>query len=321
MTDLPIRLWDTRGLETAAFEETLAEVERALKDAAASGRPEDKIHIAWVCIAEPGGRVEDADRQLAALFRRYDMPVIVVVTKAFGSDEFAAEVHRLMPGTDAVVPVMAEAYRVPPVEPRGLPELVDETMRLLPEVARRAFVAAQLVDMAAKRSAAMRIAAAGAVSAAAAAASPIPGSGPAGVLVASAGMVAGIAAAMGVPLGRPALLALGTSVAGGLAASTAGRMLLGELLKIVPGVGSVAGGALDATIAAAVTYGLGVGFSEFLIAFHARNARMPDAAELRDGFRRFWAARAAKEIEPPADAPQDPHEGDTNTLQEPAPRA
>ena len=162
---LPLRLWDTRGLETAAFQETLDAVEQAVEGAAASGRPEDRVHIAWVCIAEPGGRVEDADRQLATLCRRHGMPVVAVLTKAFGSQEFEAEVRRLLPGVDAVVPVMAEAYKVPPVEARGLPDLVAETLRLLPAAARQAFVAAQLVDMAAKRRAAKRIAASAAAAA------------------------------------------------------------------------------------------------------------------------------------------------------------
>jgi uncharacterized protein (DUF697 family) len=105
---------------------------------------------------------------------------------------------------------------------------------------------------------------------------------------------------MGVPMNQAALLPLGISLAGGLAASTGGRMLLGELLKLIPGAGSVVGAAVEMPVAAATTYGLGFGFTEFLIWFHDLNSRMPEGTELRDGFERFWKQRPDKEVAPPA---------------------
>ena len=297
---LPIRLCDTRGLEVAAFEETLAAIEQEIKRAASSGRIEDRLHLAWLCIAEPSARIEEAEQRLAQLCHQHGIPVIVVITKAFGSTEFVDAAERLIPEAKAVIPVMAEALIRPPFPAHGLMELVAATERLLPQAVENAFVAAQQVDLSAKRTRAITVARAAAAAAATAALAPIPGVGTAAVLAINAGMIAGIAAAMGVALNRAALLPLGASLAGGLAASAGGRMLLAESLKFVPGVGWVIGAAIESSIAAAMTYGLGIGFTEFLLWFHGRNARMPEGLELRDGFERFWSQRKTKEITPPS---------------------
>ncbi len=296
---LPLRLWDTKGLEAEAFQETLAAVDQTVREAAESDKAEDHVHIAWLCINERSNRVEPADERLVELCQRHGLPVIVILTQSFDPDEFVADVRRLLPQVDAIVPVMAEPFRKPPVPTSGLPELVGETLRLLPEAARRAFVAAQIVDMGRKRSAALKIAAAGAASAAAAAIIPLPGLAPPAVLAATAGMVTSIAVTMGVPLQRQTLVALGTSVAGSLALTVLGRMLFGEALKLIPGVGTMVGAAADASVAAATTYGIGVAFTEFLIAFFKGHQRMPDADELRAGFSKFWRQRPVKAVEPP----------------------
>ena len=112
-------------------------------------------------------------------------------------------------------------------------------------------------------------------------------------------MVAAIAAAMGVQMSQSNLLTLGASMLGAMGAAAGGRLIAGELLKLVPGIGAIAGGVITSSIAASATYGLGYGFTEFLCRFHASQQRMPDGAELRDGFRRFWESWEQKEKIPP----------------------
>jgi uncharacterized protein (DUF697 family)/GTPase SAR1 family protein len=295
---LPVRLCDTRGLEMKDYAETLSAIEREIDRA--GRRPEDTIHIAWLCISEQSARVQPGEQELAQLCHRRKIPVVVVVTKSYGDDEFVEAVRTLIPEAEAVVPVLAERRVRPAVEAHGLVELVAETERLLPKVAENAFLAAQQIDMSKKRSLALRIAGSSAVAAGAAALIPVPGAGPSAVLAINVGMVVSIAAAMGVTMDRAAMVALSASLVGGLAASTGGRMLLGEALKLIPGFGSAAGAAVEVSAAAATTYGLGLGFAEFMLWFHGRNARMPEGSELRDGFQKFWAQRKEKQITPPA---------------------
>lgn len=296
---LPLRLCDTRGLELAAYAETLAALESELLRSSASNRIEDRLHLAWLCISERSARIEDAEQQVAKLCSKHGVPLIVVVTQAFGKEQIVTTIRQLIPEAKAVVPVMAEAEDIPPFPAHGLPKLVFETERLLPQAVENAFIAAQQIDLDAKRSIATKIAMAAAAGAAAAAFIPVPFAGTAGLLAINTGMVTGIAAAMGVVMDRTSMFALAASLAGGLAASSGGRLLLGEALKFLPGPGTVAGTAVEASVAGAVTYGLGLGLIEFLLWFHSGNARMPDGSELKDGFARFWAARPNKEITVP----------------------
>lgn len=296
---LPLRLCDTRGLELAAYEETLAALKRELLKSSASNRIEDRLHLAWLCISERSARVEKAEKQVAKMCSEHGVPVIVVVTQAFGKEEFVTAIRELIPEAKAIVPLMAEAEKIPPFPAYGLPQLVKETERFLPHAVENAFIAAQQVDIDSKRSIATKLAIVAASGAMAAAFIPIPLAGTAGLIASNASMVAGIAATMGVVMDRKSILALAASLAGGLAASSGGRLLLGEALKLLPGAGTVAGTVVEASVAGATTYGLGIGLIEFLLWFHSGNERMPDGSELKVGFTRFWANRPNKEIIPP----------------------
>jgi len=276
--DLPVRLCDTRGLELARYQETLA----ALRDEIARG----PIHILWLCIAEPSGRIEEAERAVLALCRAQAIPAIAVLTKAFLLDDMTDAARRELPGVAEVIRVIAV-----PADggaPRGIVELVHATHRLLDGAPREAFNAAQQVDIDAKRSAALKVAAGAAASAGVAAATPVPLADSAGVLAVNIGMIAGIAVAMGVPLSRSNMMPVATSIVGALAVTFGARMLGGSIIKLIPGVGSVAGGVINAGLASSATYGLGHGFTEYLTRFFRREHRMPAGEELARGFAAFW---------------------------------
>lgn len=289
--DLPVRLCDTRGLELARYAETLG----ALRDEIRRADP--PIHVLWLCIAEPSGRIEDAERELLAMCRAQSIPGITVLTKAWLLEDMTQAAREGLPGTADVIRVMARGADGGP--PRGIVELVQSTLRLLEGGARDAFNAAQQVDIEAKRSAALKVAAGAAASAGLAAATPVPLADSAGVLTVNIGMIAGIAVAMGVPLSRANMLPVATSIVGALAVTFGARMLGGSILKLIPGVGSVVGGAINAGLASSATYGLGHGFTEYLCRFFLREHRMPAGEELARGFQAFWEKWDRKKDAPP----------------------
>lgn len=289
--DLPVRLCDTRGLELARYAETLG----ALRDEIRRADP--PIHVLWLCIAEPSGRIEDAERELLAMCRAQGIPGITVLTKAWLLEDMTQAAREGLPGTADVIRVMARGADGGP--PRGIVELVQSTLRLLEGGARDAFNAAQQVDIEAKRSAALKVAAGAAASAGLAAATPVPLADSAGVLTVNIGMIAGIAVAMGVPLSRANMLPVATSIVGALAVTFGARMLGGSILKLIPGVGSVVGGAINAGLASSATYGLGHGFTEYLCRFFLREHRMPAGEELARGFQAFWEKWDRKKDAPP----------------------
>lgn len=291
--NLPVRLCDTKGLEMEGFQATLAALEGEIERANASGQFDQRIHILWLCISEPGTRVEEGERAVARLCARHGIPAVVILTKAIGPRAFQDTVKQEIPGARQIVRVLAEPWDDRP--PFGLDELIRVTEAVLPEARQAAFIAAQRVDVERKRRRALKIAAGAAASAAGAAAVPIPVADAAGVFAVNAGMIAAIAAAMGVSLDRDSTLALAASLAGALATSAGGRMIAGQVLKFIPGIGSLAGGAVTAAVAGSTTYGLGYGFTEYLCRFHAARGHMPEGDELRDGFRRFWESWGEKE--------------------------
>lgn len=294
---LPLRLCDTKGLEMGSFQSTLAALEGEIEQGNASGEFDQRVHILWLCIGEPGTRVEPGERAVVALCARHGIPAVVILTKAIGPRNFQDSVRREIPEARHIVRVLAEPWDDRP--PFGLEALIQATESVLPEARQAAFVAAQRVDIARKRKRAMKIATGAAASAAGAAAVPIPLADAAGVFAVNVGMVAGIAVAMGVSMDRDSMLAMAASLAGALATSAGGRMIAGQVLKLVPGIGSLAGGAITAAVAGSATYGLGYGFTEYLCRFHAARGHMPEGDELREGFRRFWESWGEKDKAPP----------------------
>lgn len=294
---LPVRLCDTRGLEMSGFEETLGAVEKEIERAASTGRGGDRVHVLWLCIQEPGARVEEGEERLAALCARHGIPVIVVLTKAIGPRNFQDKVREILPGSRGIVRVLAQDWDDRPAF--GLVDLIGATDAVLPEAVKAAFDAAQQVEIGRKRKRALDISRTAAGAAAAAAATPIPVADAAAVFSVNVGMVAGIAAAMGVQMSQKNLAMLGASLLGALGAAAGGRLIAGGVLKLVPGLGSIVGGVLNSGVAASTTYGLGFGFTEYLCRFHAAQHRMPEGDELREGFRRFWASWDRKEQAPP----------------------
>ncbi len=295
---LPLRLFDTRGLELKDYESTLAAVKKVITDSAQGGRQEERIHLAWLCINEMSDKVQDAEVELAEHVAEYDIPVVVVLTKALsGSDAFKAEVHKLIAAARDVVRVLAE--RGGPVQPFGLDTLVHITKGLIPGALQAAFVAAQKVDMVLKRDAARGLLWQYASAAATAAAVPVPVAGVPAVVGANIGMITAIAARMGVQMTSATITALAGSIAAALTASTVARLAAGQVAMLFPGVGSVVGGGVNAALAGSATYALGYGFTEFLYHYGEQNGRMPAGEELQEEFKTFWSNWGGKDMRPP----------------------
>lgn len=190
---LPVRLCDTKGLELAAFNKILADLEAEIERGIASGKIEDRVHILWLCIAEPGGRVEKGEEQLIAVCERHRIPAIVVLTKAIGPRSFRDTVKKLLPGAKNVIRVLAEEWDDdPPRKQFGLRDLIEATHDLLPEATKNAFDAAQRIVLERKRDRALKAAMAAAAAAATAAAVPIPVADAAAVLSVNIGMIASV---------------------------------------------------------------------------------------------------------------------------------
>lgn len=256
---VPVTILDTRGLELADYEQTV----RALRDEVDARRldpdPQRHVHVAWVCIAEDSRRVEEGESAVVDMLAR-SVPTIAVVTKARADQGFQQTVQDLLPKVRNVVRVRALREELDDghvLETMGLDTLVDVTMEVAPEGQKDAVAAAQRVSLRHKKRAAQKVVVGAAAAATATGATPIPFSDAVLLVPIQVGMLAGITAAFGVPLDEAFLTTLVSSAVGVLGASYVGRALAGSLLKLIPGGGSIAGGAIGGVTAAAITTAMG----------------------------------------------------------------
>ena len=277
---IPLAIWDTRGLEMSDFDETLGELMKLVEKRANEPEPQDHIHVAWLCLHEDGRRVEPAERKLCRSLAQH-MPVLGVVTKARRDDGFSAEVHRLLPEAKNVVRVraIAEQFDDPGISlpPMGLDELVASTAEVVPGGIQGAFAAAQRVSLQQKEQQAHRVVASAATSAAATAALPIPFADAVILVPIQISMLAGISVIFGLDASRAFLSVLVATVTGAAGTTLAGRAIVTNLLKFVPGGGSILGGAISAATATTLTTVLGEIYIASLVAVFTRtDGQMPE---------------------------------------------
>ena len=286
---VPLAIWDTRGLEMAAYKETIAELERLIKSRSQEADPQRHIHAAWLCIHEDGRRVENAEIELHEALARH-MPVLGVITKARADAGFKAQVQQLLPETRNVVRVRALGEELDEGQvlfPMGLAELVETTIEVIPESFRRAFAAAQIASVQQKKNEARKVAMATAAAATAAGAAPIPFADAAVLVPLQIGMLAKISAIFGLGLSKAFLTTLLAAAGGTTGATIVGRAVASNLIKLIPGAGTILGGAISAATAGAITTTLGELYIATLISlFTDKSGQAPDSEEVVREFKK-----------------------------------
>jgi uncharacterized protein (DUF697 family) len=295
-----LRLCDTEGLEMDRYQETLDGLRQEIAQRQGSRDAFDHIHAAWLAIDEPSLTVQPGEIALTKLLHDQGIPVIAVLTKAGMAPAFKGKVAELLPLSQAVIRVRASPIEIEgmtfPV--MGLQELIEATSKVIPTSVEKAWAVAShnLAEMAATS---RKIVLSAATAAGAAGATPIPIADAAGVFGVQAGMIVGVSLQMGVQLKRDDLRVMAVTLLGALGATAGGRFLAGQVIKLIPGLGMIAGAAITGVTAATLTYGLGHAYIEYLKSFYESNRRMPAPDELLTGFQDFWARWKDKEEAPP----------------------
>ncbi len=291
---IPISVIDTRGLELEAFHETLNQLTTFIDQRAKETDPSRHIHCAWLCISEESRRVESAEQNLAKQLSSR-MPVIVVITKSSHDDGFRTAVQSAIPEARNVVSVRAVSIidddgHVKTA--KGLRELVDLTMEVLPEGQKNAFAAAQKVVLRQKQDRAHKIVIGAVAAAAGIGATPIPFADAALLVPLQVGMLAGIAASFGLPIDTAFFSTMIAGIMGGAGAAVGGRALVGGLLLLIPGAGVVLKGVICGTTAATLTACVGEAFIAALSALiEADPNNPPTAAQVAQAMKDEMAKR------------------------------
>ncbi|WP_198155917.1 YcjF family protein [Herbaspirillum autotrophicum] len=143
------------------------------------------------------------------------------------------------------------------LEPMGLSQLVEITTQLFPDGHKNAFVAAQKVDIQRKVDRSHVAVGTAALSAAGIGAIPIPFSDAVGIVPVQVAMILTISGIFGLKLSEDFVTTIVGSAVTAIGATVAGRAAVGALLKLIPGVGSLVGGAISGATAAALTTSFG----------------------------------------------------------------
>jgi len=278
----PVSIYDTKGLEVAEYRSILDDLKAKVREINRSERHEDHVHVAWLCVAEGARRVEDAELELAAIMDELSVPLIVAITTAVSDQGFRTEVRDAFHSAANVVRLNSEPYVMDEgvvVPARGVDTLVDVTMEVVPKGQKTAFAAAQRIKIDHKVTRSRLAVGTAATAAAAAGATPIPFSDAVAIVPIQVGMIATVSAIFGLDLSTGFLTTLVTASLGSTSGTLAGRAVVGSLLKVIPGVGSVVGGSISAGVAAALTTALGEAYITVLKKLVAANPDRPLTAE------------------------------------------
>lgn len=257
-----ISIWDSRGMELGDTEEQFVAHTRDFINRRVTDLDVDNhIHLVWYAIQASGGRVTECDLKLInEIFRRENL--IVVLTKSDSCKKRPAQLEALKKvlTDNGVSPdrIVCTSDADVKDESEGCKELMELSLEMLPAAYKDAFAYAQQLDMErrkqavyAKKGRAMTIIATATTGATAAGASPIPLSDAAIITPIQVGMIGGLAALYGLKGKELSVMAMP------LIARSVGTMAASSLLKLIPGLGTVAGACITGTVAATLTGAMG----------------------------------------------------------------
>lgn len=266
---VPLSIYDTRGFELG--KEVQQEVKREVVDTISKGLAiqdiNKAIHCIWYCINTASNRIEPEEiewlRELSKENQITQVPVIVVLTQAF-SKKKADEMKRmiLQENLDViqVIPVLAEDYEIEDLgiaKSYGLDVLIKVMGEALPDELLDTLQNVQIASLEEKKRHAQAAVATAAIAAAGEGAAPIPFSDCALLIPTQLGMIASITVIFGFDVNKSIITALFSSTIGAGGATVLGKTVVSNLLKFIPGAGTVAGGAISAGTAGVITAALG----------------------------------------------------------------
>ena len=298
---VPIVLYDTRGLELsgAIQAEVKTEIMDAIQDSQKKGS-EEAIHIVYYCINAGSSRIEEAEMHFIDEMAKL-LPVLIVLTQSIGqpANELKKYIENQNLHVAGVITIMAEPYPITDelVLPRsGLKELIETTFALIPEETKSAFNNAQQVDIARKAKAARSWATKYIATTFGVGFTPIPFSDATILVPMQVGMLAHITAIFGISMDKATIASIIGAIGGTSGATYLGRYIVSNLLKLIPGAGTIAGGLISGVTASILTTALAMSYIEVLtiVAKGEKDGKYPDLSNIEALMREKMLERLKK---------------------------
>lgn len=230
-----------------------------------TGNDDDSIHLVWYAISGAGKRITDLDKELVEKIQKSGFRVCVILTKIDELDEeqFQAMTKTLKSTFNNIkyFTLSTKDKEIPELKAyTQWDELIAWSCEQIPDIRKTRFISALKDAIKEKHDQAQKIISLATASAVATAASPIPFSDAAILIPLQTGMVIQITSLYGMKLEGSAI----TSFLGSAAISNLGKTLAGNLIKLIPGVGSIMGAMINGTVAGGFTYAIGYALNELL---------------------------------------------------------
>ncbi|XWJ88536.1 GTPase [Phytobacter ursingii] len=289
-TKKAVVLWDTKGIEAKDYELTIGQLKKDIKNSFEEFNHVDDVpHLGWLCIDSSSSRIEPRDFELIKLTEEYGIPTVVVFTKAYGDseDEFIDSAIQEINKTVGVsklnyTKVLSSDYRINSkitIPAHGMKDLLNISLELLPvgvkgaaNALKKAQVVKSEIRLEAMKDSARTVVHAAAAAAGVIGASPIPGSDAPLIAAAQSAMIYKINAEFELDSETSNTTSVVTGILGVTAVAQVGKAVVSNLLKFIPGVGSVVGGAISATTAIALTEAVGHAYIKVLETYYNKES-------------------------------------------------
>lgn len=255
-----VRIFDSKGYEVdsccwsgpAPDDEFYQSV---IKLAEITQTPENAIHLIWYCISSGGARITQYDLSALDAFSKSNIPVAVVLTKAdIATDDEVAAMKAALP--DALKECIFETTTKMP-EYNHLQELIKWSIERLPESLRFAFIKSQNVDLDAKRKQARSYIRQQCTVAFGVGFAPIPMSDAPLLVANEMALIARILYLYDLGSVSDMIKSMGVSSLLGSLLTSLGKSAVANLIKLIPGVGTIVGGMISGGVGSTITAAVG----------------------------------------------------------------
>lgn len=249
-----VTILDSEGYETGAANQR-AYNDNIIGYIDKANEASQMVHLVWYCISLPSARFTDLDINIIEQIRSKNIPLAIMLTQVDSaseeqSEEMISEIKKQCLNIDIFETTTDKELSK---QLGFVDKIINWSIDHLDEARKTAFISATRAGLEAKQTTGNTLVLQHTVIAAGIGASPIPGSDAALLAPNQIAMLARLASVWNIPklesLGAGGLLTMLTS--------TVGKLVAGNLIKLIPGLGSVLGGAINASVASAITYGLG----------------------------------------------------------------
>jgi uncharacterized protein (DUF697 family)/GTP-binding protein EngB required for normal cell division len=262
-------IYDSQGFEVGhSGDEVIGAIGRIVADGRT--RPlAERLHLAWYVLRWSDRRFEKSQAEFVRRLNSLGLPVMLILTQvpigpqgqvhpeAWELARYVQELGLPLAPDNRIFLTNARPDDFLHLPVHGLQDLVDATFAVAPDGVQNALAAAQQIDLTRKRRSAIAVIRGAVAAASATGVTPIPFADAAILVPIQVTMIAKITAAYGLWLPRARSASLVGSVAMATGATTAGRWLVGNAVRVIPGgylIGATISGGVAASITAAMGY-------------------------------------------------------------------